>query len=451
MSAQIKPTMLAGWGNYPQATFHYAEPADVPTDCQNFENFPHLIARGMGRSYGDASLASAESLAVGTRWHNKFIAFDCVQGLLTAQAGVSLGEILDVIVPAGWFLPVTPGTRQVSLGGALASNIHGKNHHHCGAIVNFVHSLDVLTETGGFECSPTSRADLFYATIGGYGLTGIIRQATLRLRKIETAKIATRLIKVANLDAALAVDQEFDSRYEYSVTWLDGLARGRNLGRGIVMLGNHATRAELSGSDVARPLENRWQKPLTAPKYFPGWVLNNVTNRCFNFAYAHRFLARESESLSNFEPWFYPLDRVTQWNRCYGRAGFVEYQCALPMANAAAGMKLILEHVHRAGLGSFLAVYKKISGDGVTMPFAMPGYTLALDFGRRQPRLFDILDELDRLVIRHGGKVYLSKDARLQADIFREMYPEYASWREVVARYGPERRFRSRLAERLQL
>lgn len=451
-SQKTKPLLLAGWGNCPQASCHLAEPADAAADWQNFESFPHLIARGMGRSYGDASLAPAGSLVVGTRWQNKFLAFDRAQGLLTAQAGVTLGEIIDVTVPAGWFLSVTPGTRHVSLGGALASNIHGKNHHAVGAIVQFVESLRVLTEQGVFDCSRTQHAELFFATVGGYGLTGLITQATLRLKKIETAWIDARFVKVPDLDTAMAVSLELEKQFEYSVVWIDSLARGKHFGRGIVMAGNHAKLSDLAGAAAAaQPLHNAWSPTLSAPRKFPGWVLNNATNRVFNFAYAHRFPGREARQLVRFEPWFFPLDRVAGWNRFYGGRGFVEYQCALPLATAAAGGRELLERIRRAGLGSFLSVFKRIGDDAAMLPFAMPGWTLAMDFGVRGPELFPVLDELDKIVLQHGGKIYLSKDARLKADTFRAMYPELPRWMAVVEKFNPARRFQSRLSQRLQL
>ncbi len=450
-SNNSKTLLLSGWGNYPQASCHCAEPVDAAADWRDFGGFPHLIARGMGRSYGDASLAPVGSLVVATRWQNKFLAFDREQGLLTAQAGVTLGEIIDVIVPTGWFLPVTPGTRLVSLGGVLASNIHGKNHHAAGAIVQFVESLRVQTESGGFDCSRAQHAELFFATVGGYGLTGIITQATLRLKKIETAWIDARFVKVPDLDTAMATSLELEKQFEYSVVWIDSLARGKNFGRGIVMAGNHAKLSDLAGRAAAQPLRNDWSPPVTAPAKFPGWILNNATNRLFNFAYAHRFPGREARQLVRFEPWFFPLDRVAGWNRFYGGRGFVEYQCALPLATAAAGGRELLERIARAGLGSFLSVFKRIGDDAVTLPFAMPGWTLAMDFGIRGPELFPVLDELDKIVLRHGGKIYLSKDARLKADTFRAMYPELPRWRAVVEKFNPARRFQSRLSQRLQL
>ena len=279
MPAQLQPNSpakpavaaLSGWGNFPRARGYCRGPLEPPADLGDFKNFPQLIARGMGRSYGDASLPPDGALAVATRWQNKFIAFDRERGLITAQAGITLQEILDVIIPAGWFLPVTPGTRHVSLGGALASNVHGKNHHAVGAIVQFTESLQVLTETGVFECSRAQHTELFFATVGGYGLTGFITQATVRLKKIETAWIDTRLVKVPDLDAAMATSLELEKSFEYSVVWIDSLARGKSFGRGIVMAGNHAKVSDLNGDAAFKPLENSWATEISAPKKFPGW------------------------------------------------------------------------------------------------------------------------------------------------------------------------------------
>lgn len=446
-------SVLSGWGHFPRAQCRCVVSIDPIENLDCLAQFPRVIARGMGRSYGDASLAAnqEDSAAVITRWQDKLLDFDRDRGILTAQAGTTLERILDAIIPHGWFLPVTPGTRFVSLGGALAANVHGKNHHLRGAIVKFVNWLDVLTERGVVRCSAEQDAELFYATIGGYGLTGLILRASLRLKKIESAWVRTHLVRAVDLEAGIELCETLDAGYEYSVTWLDALARGKNLGRGIVMLGNHVALDQLDAASREEPLRNCWTTRFVAPKNFPGAALNNVTNHVFNFAYSHRFLGRERDGFSRFESWFYPLDRIVGWNRFYGRNGFVEYQCALPASTAATGMREILERIQTARVGSFLAAYKRISDDGVAMPFAMPGYTLALDFGLRHREIFHVLDELDRIVVQHGGRVCLSKDARLSAEMFREMYPEYPRWRETVSAWAPSGRFASRLSQRLRL
>ena len=446
---KIAKSELSGWGRHPRAECLRAEPLQPLESLDAFADFAHLTPRGMGRSYGDASLAPDGDLVLATRWQNKFIDFDPQAGRIVAQAGVTLGEVLDVIIPRGWFLPVTPGTRFVSLGGALASNVHGKNHHRVGPIVNFVDHCTVLTEQGNLRTSQSERPELFRATIGGYGMTGLIQEVGLKLARIESAFVKAHSIKVDNLDDALAVGAERDANHEMSVTWMDCLASGAKLGRGVVMLGDYAKADELPDWQQEAPLANRWKRGLTAPKRCPEWLLNRVANRALNFAYYHKNLGREQQSLVPFEPWFYPLDGIAGWNHFYGKRGFVEYQCAIPKAEGPRAVQRLLERVGEAKYGSFLAVLKQIGDDNVTMPFAMPGYTLAMDFRVALPGLFEVLDELDRIVLEHGGKVYLSKDARLSPATFREMYPEFSTWQVHVAEFAPTGRFRSRLADRL--
>lgn len=448
---KVARSIMAGWGNHPVVDARRVEPSRPPGDVALLSGDIPLIPRGKGRSYGDASLPAPYGTAIDTRWLNKFVGFDSERGIVSAESGTSLEQLLDVIVPRGWFLPVSPGTRLISLGGALASNIHGKNHHRRGGIVDFVESLTALTENGPVECSRHQESELFRATVGGYGMTGVITQATLRLMRIETSLIEHRLIKVPDLATAMSVCEENDERYEYSVTWLDNLAGGNALGRGMVMLGNHARLDALPASRRGRALDLSWKRQLSAPRRFPGQLLNNVSNRLFNWAYGNKFLGRETTGLSTFESWFYPLDGIANWNRFYGAGGFVEYQCAIPLESAAAGLRAVLKRVHDRGLGSFLAVYKRIGRDNVTLPFAMPGYTLCLDFAAGRPGLYETLDELDEIVIEHGGRVYLSKDSRLKPAVFRRMYPEYPEWRAVVDRYAPGCRFQSRLSQRLEL
>jgi len=405
----------------------------------------------MGRSYGDVGLPATGGVAVQTRWFDRFLDFDAEAGTITAEAGVTLEQIVDLCLPRGWFLPVTPGTRFISVGGAIASNVHGKNHHHAGAIVNFIESLELLSEGGVLGCSRTVNPDVFFATVGGYGLTGLILRATLRLRRVDSSLIEAKFVKASCLEEAIEIDFSSGNDYEYSVTWLDALAGVRNLGRGLVMLGNHAEAERLPAPLRRHGLENRWSPTFRAPPVFPGWVLNTASNKMLNTAYGNRFIGREKKAFVGLESWFYPLDRVLDWNRFYGRHGFVEFQCSLPENSAQAGMRVLLSRIRKAGLGSFLAVYKRIGHDGVTLPFAVPGLTLAMDFGLRRPEVLPLLDELDRVVIDHGGRIYLSKDARMKPATFRQMYPEYETWREVVRKVSPRGIFRSGMSERLGL
>ena len=442
--------ILSGWGNFNEIKCFCAEPKESIKNVDEISSFNHLIARGKGRSYGDSSLPDDDALALLMKWQNKFLYFDKEQGLLKAEAGITFEEILDLIIPFGWFLPVTPGTRHITLGGALASNVHGKNHHKSGPIVNFVESFEILTEKGKFICTPKENNSLFYATIGGYGLTGIIQNATIKLKRIETAFINTRLIKISSLAEGMALCQELDDKYEYSVTWLNIFSLKKHLGSGLVMLGNHAKFEDLPAKYKKKPLKNTWKLTFNAPRIFPSIMLNNFTNKIFNFAYGNKFIGKEHRSILNFESWFFPLDAINNWNILYGKRGFIEYQFALPVDRAETGMREIVKHIQKNKMGSFLAVYKRMGDDMVTLPFSMPGYTLAIDF-KVNDKIFGVMNELDELVIQNKGKIYLSKDSRLSASGFRAMYPEYEKWLKIVDTYSPRRIFQSKLSKRLGL
>jgi FAD/FMN-containing dehydrogenase len=442
---------LCGWGRYPVRACRVSRVFDPPRLADAFPASRSLLARGLGRSYGDASLVDEDGLALDMTGLNRFISFDPEQGTVRAEAGISLEEILDCIVPRGWFLPVVPGTRMITLGGAIASNVHGKNHHVDGAISNFVTDMTVLTEQGCIRCSPHENRELFFATAGGMGLTGIIVEAQIRLKKIETSMIRARLLRAKNFEEAIRLSRENDRAHVYSVTWIDCLARGKNLGRGIVMLGNHAPIDSLSRRLRENPLHNRWKWHFSIPPIIPDWTLNPWSIRLFNFGFYRKQWKQELHVLSNFENWFFPLDLISNWNLLYGKRGFVQYQFVVPFANGLAGIRKTLEFLSERRIGSFLAVLKIVSEDRVLLPFAKPGFTLALDIPLRYPGIFETLGELDRIVMDHGGRLYLTKDARMTPETFRSMYPEYPSWIQTVRNHSPKKRFSSMMAERLEL
>lgn len=448
---RVSSRELAGWGNFPRATCRVAELTHPPRDLGEFANGARLTPRGLGRSYGDASLAPADAVAVLTESWDQVHAFDEATGLLAAGAGISLEAIIDRALPSGWFLPVTPGTRFVTLGGAIGTNVHGKNHHCVGAFDQFIHSLELLTEAGPMRVDRQSSPDLFEATLGGFGMTGLVLAATIQLRRVETAWLATRVIRAANLAELFEILARHDETYEYSITWVDVLAKGAKLGRGVVMLGRHSTQAELPTRLQARPLEHRWRRTRRAPRWLGGWVTGRTANRLFNLACYHA--RREDQpGLSTAESFFYPLDSLRDWNGLYGADGFVQYQLVLPdSGNARRGIRRVLELLVERRAGSFVAGLKRMRRDSILLPFGMEGYTFGIDFARRLKGLDDLLAALDRIVIEHGGRVCLSKDARLSPATFRRMYPEFEHWRQAVRRFSPTGRFTSQLAERLQL
>lgn len=462
-------TALAGWGRYPIVTAE-AEAPESPDRIAALTQRAYL-PRGQGRSYGDAGLPARGHCAIHSYRLDRLLSFNPYSGVLDAEAGVTLQAILRVAVPRGFFLPVTPGTMFVSLGGALASNVHGKNHHHCGSLEHFVLELEVATPMGVHTCSPAILPDLFRATLGGYGLTGFITRAKLRLKPIETSRVDCLRLRAPGLDSLFALLAKHDAGHEYSVAWLDTLARGRSMGRGVLMLGNHAP-AQASGTASAEAAPSREEKrKFRVPAPMPGFLLNRRFLTAFNGAF-YRFSGRGVKGAINraldsgkdrrggdgglrsredFETYFYPLDRIRDWNLLYGRKGFFQYQCAIPDPKGEDGIAAVLAFLSGNGLGAFLSVLKRCGDDEVMLPFCKRGYTLALDIPYRGEATLRQLDRLDALVIGYGGRVYLTKDARLKPDAFRAMYPESAAWMETVRRFNPEARSNSRLAERLEL
>lgn len=451
-------TVIAGWGRQPVmrgAEVHPFRLGDVPA-CL----VPPYLPRGMGRSYGDASLPAPGHRAVNSSCLDRFLSFDPETGILEAESGVSLDRILRVFVPKGWFLPVTPGTTMVSLGGALASNVHGKNHHLSGSIERFVEDLEVATPAGTFLCSPRNNPDLFHATVGGYGLTGFITKARLRLKPIRSSRVDCQRIRAKGLDDLFRLLGRHDAGWEYSVAWLDSLARGRSLGRGILMLGNHEEPKRPGGipdagtrsaADAAFhsllkvPVRTRVKVPFP----MPGFLLNPLLLAAFNQVF-YRFSATGGPAAEEFDAFFYPLDRILDWNLLYGSSGFFQYQCVIPDPGEE-GIAACLAFLADNGLGAFLSVLKRCGDDDALMPFCRRGYTLALDIPNRGQETLRKLDRLDELVIRHRGRVYLTKDARLSREAFRAMYPERAAFMETVRKYNPDGASKSRMAERLGL
>lgn len=432
-------TKIHGWGRYPvaQAELHEAADAAAAARAVRDARGP-LIARGMGRSYGDSALAPQ---VLDLRRHAWLRDFDADHGILTCTAGTTLDTILQVFVPRGWFLPVTPGTRYVSVGGAIASDVHGKNHHHHGCFSTCVVRFDLLLGDGSIvTCSPSEHADLFRATCGGMGLTGVVLQASVRLRRVASAYIDQATTKARNLAHALELFTAHASA-TYSVAWLDCVATGSRLGRALLNTGEHTP---VGGLDALA------QRPLTLPCDLPAAALNRHTIGAFNALYYHRQRQPRRLDLVHYQPFFYPLDRILHWNRMYGRAGFTQYQCVLPR-EAAAGLQVLLERIAASGRGSFLAVLKELGpGNDAPLSFPREGYTLALDF-KMAEGLLPLLDELDAIVLDHGGRLYLAKDARMSAATFKRSYPRWEEFQQVRERYGALGHFASAQSRRLGL
>lgn len=436
--------LITNWNNYPvveadEISFDYDR--ELTGKLNGFQTIPH----GNGRCYGDASLSTS---VVNTLRYDKILSFDVEQGIITCQSGILLSDLLQVIVPRGWFLPVTPGTKFITVGGAVASDVHGKNHHVDGSFSRHIVSMSVLTGLDQLiVCSQTEHADLFWATCGGMGLTGVVMEVTFRLKKIETSFITQKQIKAENLDEAMVLFAEY-SDYMYSVAWIDCLKSGNNFGRSILILGDHASRDEVK--DKTNCLQPREKALFSVPFNFPNFVLNEWSVKGFNALYYAKNYRKVMDSCVHYDGFFYPLDSVLNWNRIYGRRGFVQYQFVLPLKASRDGLKNILTRINKMGMGSFLAVLKLFGEQDDLISFPMKGYTLALDFPMK-PGLMNFLDELDEVVADYGGRIYLSKDARMKKEIFWDTYPKAATFKEIIHKYDPNHRYVSNLSKRLML
>lgn len=433
---------ITNWNNFPvveakEISFDY--PNELTSKLTK-TSIPH----GNGRCYGDASLSAD---VVNTLRYDKVLAFDEHHGTITCQSGVLLSDLLQIIVPRGWFLPVTPGTKFITVGGAVASDVHGKNHHVDGSFSNQIITMTVLTGTGEImTCSKTLNPDLFWATCGGMGLTGIILDVSFHLKKIQSSHIRQKQIKAANLDEVMDL---FDANKEstYSVAWIDCLKSGSSFGRSILMLGEHAGTDE---TPAEHKLLAREKSLLTVPFHFPSFVLNGYSVKMFNaFFYAKNF-KKEINNVVHYDGFFYPLDSILEWNKIYGKKGFVQYQFVLPVSTSKKGLRDILSRINRMGMGSFLAVLKLFGHQDDLISFPMEGYTLALDFPIRKG-LFEFLDELDQVVAEYGGRIYLSKDARMKKEIFWSTYPHAKEFQRIIQKYDPNNKFNSLLSQRLML
>lgn len=408
-----------------------------------------MIARGFGRSYGDAA-QRAGGLVVDALGLDRVESVDVEARTAAIGAGVSMHALLRRTLPLGLFPSVTPGTEMVSIGGAIACDVHGKNHHVDGAFSAHVASLDLVTPTGDvLPVDPVSSADVFAATAGGLGLTGVVVRAVVRLLAVDTAWIAVDTERAVDLDDALARFAG-DEHYRYSVAWIDCLARGRHLGRSVLMRGNHAALEALPQRLQKRPLELSRRPTVPTPPWVPSGLVNRGTVALFNELYFRRASLAGQGRLVSIPAFFYPLDTVRGWNRLYGARGFVQYQFVVPYG-AEDAIRRAIELLGAADCPSFLAVLKRMGAEHGLLSFPMPGWTLALDIPATVDGLGPLLDRLDEMVAESGGRVYLAKDARLRPDLLEAMYPRLTEWREIQARLDPAGVMRSDLSQRLRL
>ena len=431
-------TTISGWGGYPTQDAQVITPLSISTYKTQLERHPSLIPRGMGRSYGDSAIAAT---VLQTTYCDHFIGFDTATGLITVEAGATLRDILKVTVKHGWFLPVTPGTSFVTVGGAIASDVHGKNHHVAGTFGQHVVSITMMLGDGAIvSTSSTELPDLFHATCGGMGLTGVILTAAIRLIPIKSAYINQRTIKAGSIEEACEAF-EANSSSTYSVAWIDCLSTGQHLGRSVLMVGEYS---DSGGLDLAI------KAPIAVPFHTPAALLNGVTMRAFNTTYWSKAAHNKSQTIPLL-PYFYPLDAIGGWNKLYGKAGFVQYQFVLPKADGVANMRKVLTQIAQSGAGSFLAVLKQFGpANQNLLSFPIEGYTLSQDF-KMSPSVIDLLRRLDDMVAYMGGRVYLTKDAVMREASFKTTYPKWQEFEAVRQKYGAIGKFASAQSKRMGL
>ncbi len=421
--------LFESWGRYPN---HRANliPLHWQSDFPAVTNHLHdaVLPVGMGRSYGDVCLLNQGNLLV-TTGMNRLLAFDATTGVLTAEAGITLAQILDFAVPRGWFLPVSPGTKYVTLGGAIANDIHGKNHHIAGTFGRHTPAFELVRSDGSRRiCSATENPELYAATIGGLGLTGLITWAQLKLRPIVSRKIDYEGIQFHGIDEFLDLTNQA-GHIEYTVSWVDVTSTGKNFARGIFMQGDH--------SEVPGPLTTSPEPRLTFPIEAPGFALNPLSVSLFNAAFFHKQIHKRVVALQDYEPFFYPLDKILHWNRMYGKGGLLQFQYVIPWDHAREGTIAILQEVAKSGLASFLAVLKAfgdVPSPGM-MSFPQPGITLALDFPIKPDKSFPLFHRLADMTRELGGRLYPAKDAAMTPEQFQTFYPQ---WQQFAQYRDPQ-------------
>lgn len=440
--------MIAGWGNYPRLECTVQSVEDPERLFAAFDG-RGTIARGLGRSYGDPAVVDPGAVLDLTPM-DRFLAFDEASGTLTCEAGASLAQIIETFAPRGFFPAITPGTKHVTVGGCIANDVHGKAHHVDGCFSSCVEGFDLMLATGEVvRCDREQEPELFWATFGGMGLTGIVVRATIRLRPVESTYFRQEAIVVQNLTELIEAFDEYDARYPYSVAWIDPLATGARLGCGVLTVGDHASADELPKRLANNPLALASPPLASVPFELPNVTLNPLTLRALNVVIGQ--VQAHGAPFAHYEKFFYPLDVVGEWNRGYGRRGFTQYQFVIPLEDGERRMRAILERIASSGELPFLNVLKRFGRESLApLGFPFEGYTFAIDFPI-SPSLGALCSELDAMVVDAGGRVYLGKDAFLGPHTLEAMYPRLGEWREVKARVDPDEVFRSHLSSRVGL
>lgn len=407
-----------------------------------------LIARGLGRSYGDAAQNGGGAVLDMTGW-NEILGIDTAAETVTVQSGVSIDQLMRHLLPHGLWLPVIPGTRQVTIGGAIAADVHGKNHHHSGSFGTHVRTLELLTASGDL-LSLDQDDPLFWATVGGMGLTGVVTQATIGLKRVKTSSFLVDTLKVNHLDELLEALATGDDSYEYSVAWFDTATSGRKLGRAVITRGHVAQVSDLPDSQQGDPLRFNAPQLGRVPFALPHGLVNNLTARAFNAAWFAKAPRRRDGEVQDITQFFHPLDIIGEWNRVYGAQGFCQYQFVVPFGTEDAFREAVTVIADSDHVSSLNVLKRFGSGNRAPLSFPIPGWTLAVDLPIRRG-LSTLLDRLDQIVLEAQGRVYLAKDSRLSPQSFRAMYPRFDEFESIRATIDPDSVFRSDLARRLQI
>ncbi|MBM3638829.1 MAG: FAD-binding oxidoreductase [Actinobacteria bacterium] len=444
---------ISGWGRTAWTSADVVEVRDVGTlkTVVGSQHRRGVIARGLGRAYGAAAQnAGGIVLACADDSRVDNIHLDSSSGHLTAPAGLSLDAVLRFSVPRGWFIPVTPGTRFVTLGGAVASDVHGKNHHVDGSFGQHVESMKILLSSGEeVVLSPSVKPTWFWSTVGGMGLTGVVTEVTVRMLPVESSLVMVETKRLGNLDDVIAsMSGKSDDEFRYSVAWVDMLASGRSLGRGVLTRGNHATASDVGGSE---PCRYDPKVRLAAPPWVPNGLLNKFTVRAFNEVWYRKAPADAHIGLETIPAFFHPLDGVRQWNALYGSNGFIQYQFIVPLERVDV-LRTVIGKFSEAGVASFLAVLKRMGkSNSAPMSFPTEGWTLTLDLAAGSSRLPALLEHIDEMVLDAGGRHYLAKDAHVSALAVERAYPRLEEWKHIRDEMDPRRLWVSDLARRLRL
>ena len=450
MAEPTNTMTLSGWGRYPSQTCDVYRPEKRASIQAALSDDRHstFIARGLGRSYGDPAIENSGGAVVLFERLNRILGIDEENAIIHCEAGVSFAGLVDTFLPRGYFVPVTPGTKFVTVGGAIAHDVHGKNHQKDGTFGQAVTEIELMLPSGEvLICTPDGEnSDVFWATVGGAGLTGMILSAKFRMQRVETGYFKVDYQKTKNLRELMDVIDATHNDYQYSVAWVDCIAHNGSLGRSVLMQGNHLPLSELP-SNIKNPLDTRVKHLATVPFDMPQFLLNSHSMKLFNAAY-YRMSSSKQGAVVDWDSYFYPLDTLHHWHRLYGRRGFLQYQFTIPVEHRD-GMIAMLEEVSQRGNASFLAVFKKFgAASRGLLSYPSPGYFITLDFPIRDG-LVPWLHELDEKLLGYGARLYLAKDAVMKPETFRAMYPRLEEFQEIRRRLDPDGRLASRQARRL--